>query len=524
MRLSTAAVVLAACGGSTAEPDAAPPDGPPGGPGVVMTDRGAVRGVLEGDVWAWRGIPYAAPPIGERRWRVPEPMPAWTDVRDASAWRSGCVAITTSGALIDGSEDCLYLNVWASAEDHQGPLPVLVFVHGGFSLNGSSSLVVSGERVYDGAYVAGHGPAVVVTLNYRLGALGNFTHDALAAESPTGSSGNYGLHDQVAALRWIQANIAAFGGDPAHVLLFGESAGGASTCALYTSPRAAGLFSAALVESAGCVAKPADRARTISDAMVAGAGCAGAGDVLACLRAVPADAIAVAAAVDLTQPQSERWTMSIDGDLIPEDPAAVIAAGTQQPVPLVIGTTSNEYSTLIGHFLAAPIATEEEYRAAVARFFPVRTDLVLARYPSSAYPSRTQALITLMTDAYMTCPTRRLARAAAASRPEAVRRYVFAHTYSNGPLAALGAGHALDVPFELHNLALTGFTPSAAELALSDAIIGYWVRFAATGDPNAAGAVDWPRYDVATDPAIILDAPITSTSGVRTAECDFWDG
>jgi len=471
---------------------------------IVETTRGSVRGMRDGDVIAWLGVPYAAPPVGDLRWDAPQPMPAWDGVRDARSWASSCIEITTAGTLIGGSEDCLYLNVWAPA--HAEGLPVLFFIHGGFNLNGAASHVLAGERVYDGAYIAAHGPAVVVTINYRLGAFGFFTHDG---------SGNYAHHDQLAALQWVHDNIAAFGGDPARVMVFGESAGGAATCTLYASPRAAGLMSAALVESAACFARANENSAELSAALATAVGCA---DVT-CLRAVPADRIATAASIDLAD-SFARWGAIVDGDIVPEPPATAIEAGRHNRVPLIIGTTSNEYSTLVRNFQRAPITTDAEYRDAVARFFPGYVDVVIARYPSTSYASPQQALITLLTDAFMTCPTRRTARAASTFQP--VRRYVFDHTYSNGSYTALGAGHAMDLPFEFGNLDLAGFMPSAAERALSDAMIGYWVRFANTGDPNGAGAPEWPAYD-AGDPALAFDDVIASRRGIRTAECDFWD-
>ena len=496
-------VLCVACSTSSSAADA---------PAVAQTEQGAVRGLVSGDVIAWLGIPYAAPPVGDLRWAPPAPAARWTGVRDALSWSPTCIQISTSNALLGGSEDCLYLNVWAPP--HAEHLPVLVFIHGGFALNGSASTVSVGARMYDGAYVAAHGPAVVVTLNYRLGALGWFRAPGL------GIAGNFGLADQLAALHWVQANITAFGGDPAHVLVYGESAGGTSTCALFASPRARGLFSAALIESGGCSVAAQATIEGLGQSLVTASGCAGAADVLECLRARPADQVSVAAAFDLTQ-ASARWAMTIDDDIVPQLPLQAIAAGAQNHVPLAIGNTTNEYSTLISHFLRAPITTDAEYRDAVARFFPQRTSYVLARYPSSGYATPMQALITLMSDANLVCPSRKIARTAAASQREPVWRYMFAHTYENGPEQPLGAGHALDLPFEFHNLGLTGFTASPAELALSDAIIGYWVRFAATGDPNGDGAAAWPRY-AAGDPAIVLDNAIATQNGVRTAECDFW--
>jgi para-nitrobenzyl esterase len=495
-------VLCVACSSAPTEP--APDGAAPLEPGVVETDAGLLRGVREGAVFAWRGVPYAAPPVGALRWESPQPVVPWQGIRDASTWPQACVQITTSGALIGGSEDCLYLNVWAPAEAHG--LPVLVFIHGGFNLFGSATQVTQGERTFDGAYMAEHGAAIVVTLDYRLGAFGFYKK-------------NLGIEDDVAALRWVQANIAAVGGDPAHVMVFGESAGGTATCALLASPEGHGLFSAALMESGGCSVATAERAAVLDKALEHGAGCDAAADVLACMREKPADQIAIAAGVDLTQPGSQRFTTRAGDTVVPVQPLDAITAGTHSHVPFVIGTNTNEYSTLIGHYLTQPVTTDAEYRMALARFYPQRVAAIAACYPSS--PSPQQALIDVLTDSGFTCPARRIARAATATQSEPVRRYLYAHAWESGPQHALGAGHAMELPFVFHHLALTGFTASPAELALSDAMLGYWTRLAA-GDPDHAGATPWPAYD-ATDPALVLDDVITTATGFRADLCDFWD-
>jgi para-nitrobenzyl esterase len=496
--------VLVACSSSTP----APPDAP-SEPAVVSIETGQLRGRVEGNVVAWRGVPYAAPPVGDLRWQAPELPPSWDGVRDASSWSGTCVQITTSGLLAGGSEDCLYLNVWAPARA-SAPLPVLVFVHGGFFLYGSSSHVISGDRLYDGSYLAEHGPAIVVTLNYRLGAFGFF-------------SGNFAIQDQLAALGWVQRNIGAFGGDPAHVMVFGESAGGSSVCQLVATPKARGLFAAAMIESGSCGVRPASSVAALDAALLHGLGCDGAADPTACARQAPADRVAVAATIDLAR-LTDRWGSRLDGDTIPADPFTAIRAGQHNHVPLVIGNTSNEYSTLIADYQNAPVTNDTDYRAQIARFFPTQQSAVLAQYPSSAYPTPQQALITVLSDAFMICPARRIARAAATSQTEPVRRYLFQHVYESGPEAALGAGHALDLPFEFHNLGLAGFAPSTTENALSDAIVAYWTRFAATGDPNGAAAPTWPSYSAASDPTLALDDTIAVVEGVHGAACDFWDG
>src|SRR5262249_44120038 len=251
-------LLLAAIMGCTSHPRIdvdAPPDDSSAAP-VVTIDTGMVRGTLDGGVASFKGIPYAAPPLGALRWRAPQPALPWDSVRDATAFGSPCVATSVDfsagvNQYIGGTEDCLTLNVWTSST--AAAMPVLVFIHGGYFQQGSSADTFGGLYTYDGAYIAAHQPVVVVTINYRLGALGFLASPALTASDPDHRAGNYGLLDQVAALRWVQTNIAAFGGDPARVMLFGQSAGGYSVCNLLASPAAAGLFSRALIESGGCV-------------------------------------------------------------------------------------------------------------------------------------------------------------------------------------------------------------------------------------------------------------------------------
>jgi para-nitrobenzyl esterase len=500
--------------------------GAPPTPGRVRVTEGLLQGRQVDQAWTFLGVPYAAPPVGDLRWKHPRPPTAWTDVRDATQLSNTCIQITTGGQLIGGAEDCLYLNIWTPSPTSTAALPVLFWIHGGFYLSGSGS-----DALYDGAYVAQHARAVVVTINYRLGTLGFVDHPLLALETTDGASGNYGHYDQVAALQWVQANIASFGGDPRRVVVYGASAGGGSSCALYASPIARGLFSAAIMESGGACASLRHTARTGADfqAMAQSLGCTGAMDVLACMRSKPAEEIATALPIDYRQAGSPRLQgLVVDGRLFPKPPLSIIAEGGQNPVPFMLGTTADEYSTLLSHYSASALATDADYQAEANRILgPTIAQQALAQYPSTDYGTPKQALIQLMTDYSETCLARAVARRAAAHGLP-VYRYLWAHTYESGSVRAKGAGHYMDVPFQFHNLATTslvssGFVPSAAELALSDTMIGYWTRLAASGDPNGAGAPDWPLYVAAADNVLTLDDVPSVMTGVRTAHCDFWD-
>lgn len=317
--------------------------------GLVVTERGPVRGVDEGDTWSWKGIPYAAPPVGQLRWRPPEPPACWSGVLDADAFGPKCLQRGENGEVV-GAEDCLTLNVWAPKGDApEGGWPVMVFVHGGGNVQGSSSETVpGGAPLYDGRFLAQREGVVVVTLNYRLGALGFLAHEALSAESSDGGSGNYGLMDQIAALEWVRDNVAGFGGDPTRVMLFGESASGVDALALLASPLAEGLFRAVLVQSGGARGLPLDEAEAEGAERVAETSCGDAEDVLACLRDLDGSTIVetmpgVVGIGELELGAGSRvFGPVVDGRVLEQPPLQAVEAGAHHAVPFVVGTNLDE--------------------------------------------------------------------------------------------------------------------------------------------------------------------------------------
>ncbi|MDL2717204.1 MAG: carboxylesterase family protein [Acidobacteriota bacterium] len=478
-------------------------------PAVVPTSGGTVRGFLAGQALVYRGIPYAAPPLGALRFRPPVLPDPWTTVRDASAFGSVCAQATGSGQVV-GSEDCLVLNVWAPATPSLPRAPVVFWIHGGGNVQGAGSL-----PVYDGEAFVEKGGVVVVTINYRLSTLGFLAHPALDSESTQGVSGNGGLLDQIAALQWVRRNIAAFGGDPDRVLVGGESAGGADVCSLLASPLSKGLFTRALIESGRCSQPTLREVEADGAAVVDAAGCGGAPDVAACLRAVSAETLVSAARTDAV-----AYGPNVDGFVLLESPLDALSAGTHHHVPLLVGANADETS------LDAPsLPTDAAYRSAI--FFLYGGSLgarVLAAYPSSAFATPQKAWIAATTDEIYVCPARRIARAAAPRQTEPVFRYFFTKALDSTSAASYGAYHSLELPFVFGTLdKFPGFTPSDRERVLSDAMNGYWSRFAANGDPNAPGRVPWPRYDAALDGYLELDNVIAPGAGVRTSRCDFWD-
>jgi para-nitrobenzyl esterase len=354
----------------------------------------------------------------------------------------------------------------------------------------------------------------------QLGALGFLARSDLASENAYGSTGNYGLIDQMAALAWVRDNIRGFGGDPSRVTLWGQSAGGWSTLMLVASPWSRTLFARAFSESGGVGARDLAGALSSGEDYGASLGCAGP-SALACMRALPA-----AAALGASPPHG-WWAAVVDGSVLPEPVIAAFAAGRHLHVPLVIGTTGTEFS-YPGIEADPPVdsvADEAAYEAALASNFGAsNVPAVLARYPSSSFATPRAAYVAAVTDAYMTCPTRAAARAVASTQAERVYRYFYTHVDASGPERQYGAGHFMDVPFWFQNFAPMHFTPDAAERTLADGMTTYLASFAATGDPNGVGASPaWPAYDPPTDPVVKLGTPIVTRTGVHAASCALFD-
>ena len=519
---AVALVAIAACGGGGSGSDMGGPPPPTGCVStatVVCTQSGQVQGAIEGNLRAFRGIPFAAPPVGDLRWRPPAPPAKWQGLRNATAFGNICPQ-TDHGSTPLGNEDCLTLNVYAINPPTSSPQPVMVFIHGGGEIFGSAQQAPWTLP----PPLAGHG-VIVVTVQYRLGLLGFLAHPLLTAESPQGSSGNYVLMDQIAALKWVRDNIAEFGGDPTRVMIFGESAGSVNVQALLASPAAAGLFSAAGMESGvfkgGLIGTSVEYAYPWYADVESAVNCATAADVLACLRAVPADTLV------LTRANSyDTGWVNIEPIVLPEDPFLKLQR-LGSPVPLLIGSNSDEQA--LAYETAAAIDSAS-YAATVHSqfdvFAPGAGDTLLSLYPATDYTNPNYALSALLTDAYFTCKTRNLARAASGAPGAGVWRYLFTHRYENDALLnSVGAFHSAELPFVSGNLSTLTvpipYSPSDAEIALANEMMDYWARFAATGDPNGSGAVQWLPYDAGENILQLDDTIVTLAGGYRNAQCDF---
>ncbi|MEZ4434526.1 MAG: carboxylesterase family protein [bacterium] len=476
-----------------------------------------MQGERIGDTWRYLALPFAAPPVGPLRWRPPAPPACHDGVRFTTTYGPACPQL--EDGVYSGDEDCLHLNIWtpAAAPADGAPRPVLFFIHGGGNVQGSASVGAAGAVLYDGQRLAERFGVVVVVTQYRLGPLAWLVHPALA--DAAGRSGNHGTRDQIAALDWTRRNIAAFGGDPDRVTLFGESAGGRNICTLIASPPAAGLFHGAIIQSGGCVQPSPEQVAAVGLEIITAAGCADAPDIETCMRALGArellearpPIVEVAGRSDALQPYA-------DGEILLGQPEDIIAAGQHNDVPIIIGANADETSTS-----TPPIATEAAYEAALRATLGPLTDRVLELYPASDYDSPQAAYIQVTTDAKFVCGARRAARAAAVGGQSPVYLYHFTQNLSRAPrLAPAGAYHGIELFFVWQQMDFANYRATPQELALAEAIGGYWTRFAADGTPG--GLPPWPAYEAATDEAIVFHGDgIEVISGIRAAKCDFWD-
>jgi para-nitrobenzyl esterase len=474
---------------------------------IVNAPAGQVEGRTEGRLRVFKGIPYALPPVGPARWEPPASMPRWDGIRDASAFGPACVqrkALPGSIYAVDAdeplpvSEDCLTLNIWAPADACNAP--VFFWIHGG-----SLAIGASREPMFDGTRLAARG-IVVVSINYRLGVLGYLAHPDLSAESPHGVSGNYGLLDQIEALRWVRRNIGDFGGDPSNVTIAGESAGALSVIYLMTAPAARGLFAKAIAQSAYMISTPELKERKFGapPAEEAGVQLANALNVpdIAALRAMDVHALVDAASGAGYAP----WG-AIDGHILPRQLVDVFDRGEQAPVPLLAGFNGGEIRSLM--FLAPPpSASTAEYECIIRARYRDLADEFLRLYPSA---NMQESILAATRDAMYGWTAERLVRKQAFVGLSSFL-YFFDHGYHAADAAGLHAFHASELPYVFGTYDRTSspwpkVPATPRETRLSDAMIGYWTSFIRTGRPQAANEPDWSAFGSKGAYMAFKDAP-----------------
>jgi len=497
---------------STSDGSAGRGDGP-----IVAVEQGQLRGrIVEHDVRAFLGVPYAEPPVSDLRWAAPMPARAWSGTRDAGTYADRCAQSASElyGNDESLSEDCLYLNIWAPNVSGTTRLPVLFWIHGGLHHFGSSSDPAPAGRAeyYDGSALAARG-YVVVSVNYRLGAFGFFAHDSLKKErSPFG---NQGLWDQVAALTWVQDNIEHFGGEPKNVTIFGQDSGASDVCMHVLSPESRGLFRQAISQSGSCTtyqAQPADVANEIAD-WIAEIGCDEAKDVLACLRDAP-----VRVVLDAAELTPTAFTAIIDGVFLPDQPRRLYERPSHDLVPYLLGSNTDEGAWFSDEF--ASVTTVDAHHAFLVQRFPtVPADELCELYPHDEFgttPAALQrSLARVFADAFVTCPLADTALRASRAG-SAVYAYHFDVAADNNEV---GPYHGAEIGYVFGSDARL----SKNQRKVSELLQGYWTGFARDGYPDRDQALpQWPEFKRPDELRLQFTLGVTRVSTFPQKECAFW--
>ena len=503
----------------------------------VSTEHGMLEGAwsqADASIGVFRGIPYAQPPVGNLRWRAPQDLAPWTGVRQATTFGAACWQSYSDDAFVwsrgefPRSEDCLHLNIW-QPEKTDATAPVMVWFHGGAHTGGFAHV-----ELFDGTELARQG-VVVVTVNYRLGPWGFLAHPALAEESEHNSTGNYGLMDKIAALKWVQKNIQGFGGNPDNVTLFGQSAGSSSVCALMASPLASGLFDKAIGQSAACLvrekrdANGQQRGARLAQLALGELGAQDSESQVTAKQLRSIDNQSLLSAME-NSPWSEGSRIVVDGWVLPEAPVDVFNANQQAKVPLLVGSLANE-----GHELL-PLnnaLTESELDQYLNKTFAETAPKLKALYAEDLAISPGMALREILTDAFMAMSMRGWAQYNHNADqptylyymdyvPPAYQIYLFDDPNLNlpGGPRSTGAYHSGDLAYVFNNVGKTGDFWLEEDFAMARAMSGYWTNFAKTGNPNGANLPNWARYEPQNHNTQLLSNPIKTIAGAKREKLD----
>jgi para-nitrobenzyl esterase len=495
--------------------------------GQVRTESGTVEGAtsVDGKVQVFKGVPYAAPPVGALRWREPQPVPSWQGVRKTTEFGARCMQGNVFGDMVfrdaAPSEDCLYLNVWTPKSSPSAKLPVMVWIYGGGFQAGATS-----EPRQDGERLA-HRGVVVVSMNYRLGIFGFFSLPELTKESPHHASGNYGLLDQAAALQWVRKNIAAFGGDPGNVTIFGESAGSFSVSALMASPLSKPLIHRAIGESGAFFGRTLS-AKPLAESEQDGAKFAQSigADTLEKLRAMTSQQTLEAASKDKN---AFRFGPNIDGYFFPEGPSEIFAKGNQAHVPLLAGWNHDEGNYHM--FFGADPATKESYAVKASQMFGEKTPDVVKIFPGETDEQAKNSANLLATANFIGYGTWKWIEMQVKTGGSPVYRYEFDEAPPSAPPApgappqeSRGAYHSAEIEFVFGMLDSKKLPWRPEDYALSEQIGSYWTNFAKTGNPNGAGLPHWPQYSAKDGYTVMhLVAPPQAATDQQRAEYEVLD-
>jgi para-nitrobenzyl esterase len=494
---------------------------------IVKTDSGLVAGSGT-TVRAYKGIPYAAPPVGDLRWKPPQPVKPWNGVRVAKSFPMNC----PQPAFVSGpqGEDCLGLNVWTPARSSSAKLPVMVWIHGGGFQLGSSA-----QSVYDGEPLAAQG-VVLVSLNYRMGVFGFLAHPALSHESPQGVSGNYGILDMIAALQWVKHNISAFGGDPGNVTIFGESAGGTAVCLLMVTPQSEGLFHKVISESAAWMYNPVSHLKESWYGRVPMEKFGEKlGADLATLRSKStAEIQKMVGPPDMAGDAADRgeaYMPAVDGWLLPDDPAVLFSSGKFHNVALIAGTNADE-GTLLG---GPPVRNLAQLRKYAEKQFGAQADGMLAVYPAATDADAYGAAAQASGDYIFLQGTRSVLRAVSKANPKTFQ-YHFTRVSGIGRRIKWGCFHAGELPYVFSTLPDSAYGTAKSMLGdfsvdadsyndqdkkLSAAMSAAWVRFARTGNPNGPGQAVWPAFSEGKESYLEFGDQVVAKAAVRKKQLDF---